>query len=58
MQRITTNSSHTPWGHQITARAGVQDITHERATFLTCNKGLIESMVPEENIAETGNLFE
>ena len=33
-------------------------ITHERATFLTCNKDLMETIAPEEKVAETGNLFE
>lgn len=38
-------------------KTGRCPITHERATFLSCNKGIIEKLAPEQQPAETGSLF-
>ena len=36
---------------------GICHITHEKATFLSCNKELLATLAPEPKKEETGNLF-
>lgn len=38
-------------------KKGLDPITGERATFLTCNKNIMMSLPPEEKPEETGRLF-
>lgn len=39
-------------------RRGICPITHEKATFLSCNKELLETIAPEPEKEEVGNLFQ
>ena len=39
-------------------RKGICPITHEKATFLSCNKELLATIEPEPEKEETGNLFQ
>ncbi len=36
---------------------GICPITHEKATFLSCNKELLATLAPAPQKEETGNLF-
>ena len=36
---------------------GICPITHEKATFLSCNKELLATLAPTPQKEETGNLF-
>lgn len=37
---------------------GICPITHEKASFLSCNKELLATLAPEPEKEETGNLFQ